>query len=344
MYFTYILIFLLCLAVATALFIVTKKYIINKFDASQKIVRILLSIITFLIIFSSSIAFFSLSAVTVALKDEVDSYGDQIAEIIYETFPDHDIVQEGFDLSFILEHQETMIALAHMLASDDGMIDGLTAMMFEEDAHIERWIMDIVVRPIYPEIKNYLLEYMSRTYPDIYNMLLDFYENVFSVLVLQINTVGTILNTVEQYSGNYVITVDTAIEIIKAPVKSYVVGLWRPYQLTYQFIILLINLIYIGVLFLIAKLVENNRREMSILYEQSPDNSEQERVNRCANCGSELRANAKFCAKCGNAVDIVVEQSTDTATPNIGCVKCGSQLREGAKFCAKCGNAVDTVE
>jgi hypothetical protein len=48
----------------------------------------------------------------------------------------------------------------------------------------------------------------------------------------------------------------------------------------------------------------------------------------CASCGSQLPADAKFCAECGAAV----------RTP---CPACGAQRTAGARFCAECGARFD---
>jgi membrane protease subunit (stomatin/prohibitin family) len=47
----------------------------------------------------------------------------------------------------------------------------------------------------------------------------------------------------------------------------------------------------------------------------------------CPNCGRQNAVNAKFCADCGEKMEVA----------KVPCVKCGAQLREGAKFCSECG-------
>ena len=48
----------------------------------------------------------------------------------------------------------------------------------------------------------------------------------------------------------------------------------------------------------------------------------------CANCGTMIAANAKFCLECGNKIEI--------KKPSF-CTQCGEPIVEGAKFCAACG-------
>jgi YD repeat-containing protein len=55
---------------------------------------------------------------------------------------------------------------------------------------------------------------------------------------------------------------------------------------------------------------------------------------RCASCGADIRADARFCPSCGIAV-------THAPAPQIRyCTSCGQQLSETAKFCKNCGAPV----
>jgi Ca-activated chloride channel homolog len=61
----------------------------------------------------------------------------------------------------------------------------------------------------------------------------------------------------------------------------------------------------------------------------------------CKNCGNPLRANAKFCPKCGTPVLDEIE-ATEMISPKVDsdlayCPNCGQKLRPGAKFCNNCG-------
>src|ERR1041384_6096380 len=49
---------------------------------------------------------------------------------------------------------------------------------------------------------------------------------------------------------------------------------------------------------------------------------------RCSNCGTENRADAKFCGGCGNAL----------MRP---CPACGAGNDPGMRFCSECGSALD---
>lgn len=48
----------------------------------------------------------------------------------------------------------------------------------------------------------------------------------------------------------------------------------------------------------------------------------------CANCGTMLSANSKFCPECGNKIEI--------KKPSF-CTECGEPITEGSKFCSGCG-------
>ena len=52
-------------------------------------------------------------------------------------------------------------------------------------------------------------------------------------------------------------------------------------------------------------------------------------VNKCDKCGTKLADNAKFCKKCGEAVEENV------------CSNCGKQISKGSQFCEECGKGVE---
>ena len=54
----------------------------------------------------------------------------------------------------------------------------------------------------------------------------------------------------------------------------------------------------------------------------------------CPNCGKQNAAGAKFCADCGNKMEVT----------KVPCVKCGAELREGAKFCSECGSSQEKAK
>ncbi|HYU58140.1 MAG TPA: zinc ribbon domain-containing protein [Actinomycetota bacterium] len=56
-------------------------------------------------------------------------------------------------------------------------------------------------------------------------------------------------------------------------------------------------------------------------------NVERKQVALCPNCGAEAPPSGKFCANCGQALDMPVT-----------CGKCGSESPRGTKFCPECGN------
>lgn len=88
--------------------------------------------------------------------------------------------------------------------------------------------------------------------------------------------------------------------------------------------------------------------------EITADNA-QPRTNReyCKNCGNALRADAKFCNRCGQQVVTLPQPPPITSNmpeltgqpglfsdhPSL-CTRCGRPLRKNAKFCGKCGQIV----
>lgn len=61
----------------------------------------------------------------------------------------------------------------------------------------------------------------------------------------------------------------------------------------------------------------------------------------CPNCHNEVRADAKFCNKCG--FHLVEAASVESSVESSGktCKKCGAELKQDAKFCIKCGTPVN---
>lgn len=56
----------------------------------------------------------------------------------------------------------------------------------------------------------------------------------------------------------------------------------------------------------------------------------------CKSCGCTLDENAKFCVKCGTAVDAAALAETK----KVFCKACGSELEDGMTFCCNCGALV----
>ena len=54
-------------------------------------------------------------------------------------------------------------------------------------------------------------------------------------------------------------------------------------------------------------------------------------INKCSNCGTELKFGEKFCPNCGQSTD-----SLDDYPKNF-CPNCGEKLSENVKFCPNCG-------
>lgn len=56
----------------------------------------------------------------------------------------------------------------------------------------------------------------------------------------------------------------------------------------------------------------------------------------CKSCGCTLDENAKFCVKCGTAVDV----AELAEAKKVFCKACGSELEDGMTFCCNCGAPV----
>ena len=61
-------------------------------------------------------------------------------------------------------------------------------------------------------------------------------------------------------------------------------------------------------------------------------------VNKCSNCGTELKYGEKFCPNCGQSTNKV-----DENYPKNFCPDCGEKLSENAKFCPNCGFDLNNV-
>ncbi|MFN2271512.1 MAG: cyclic nucleotide-binding domain-containing protein [Anaerolineae bacterium] len=57
---------------------------------------------------------------------------------------------------------------------------------------------------------------------------------------------------------------------------------------------------------------------------------------KCIECGSELRAGARFCTQCGTVQPSPLSRAAPT-TSFVRCSRCGAVLRLGANFCSECG-------
>ncbi|NHJ46180.1 MAG: zinc ribbon domain-containing protein, partial [Asgard group archaeon] len=64
----------------------------------------------------------------------------------------------------------------------------------------------------------------------------------------------------------------------------------------------------------------------------------------CIRCGNTIRADAKFCSKCGGKIEGRSLGSTNIITPinSKTCSYCGSKLTQTDKFCKWCGTKIET--
>jgi len=61
-------------------------------------------------------------------------------------------------------------------------------------------------------------------------------------------------------------------------------------------------------------------------------------MNFCTNCGNQLKPEARFCAKCGQAVHRAV-MSEKLSQENL-CPKCNNKVEPGVMFCVSCGSSL----
>ena len=86
---------------------------------------------------------------------------------------------------------------------------------------------------------------------------------------------------------------------------------------------------------------------------------EEPQIVRCASCGADVPAGAKFCLECGQKMEMPKKEEVKIC-PKCGtsvpegkfclecgarleevCAKCGAKLAAGAKFCFECGNKIE---
>ena len=67
-------------------------------------------------------------------------------------------------------------------------------------------------------------------------------------------------------------------------------------------------------------------------------------VQRCENCGAEVKKGMRFCTSCGKPTDaakaafaVPVTEPTIIVEHNEVCPNCGAKVEDGLAFCAECG-------
>lgn len=102
---------------------------------------------------------------------------------------------------------------------------------------------------------------------------------------------------------------------------------------------------------------ENNSNELVILdseevkedNDMTKDSSESEAesvkeesgesaLNKCSNCGTELKYEEKFCPNCGQSTDFKKDNYPKNFCPN-----CGEKLSKSVKFCPNCGFDLNNI-
>lgn len=65
-------------------------------------------------------------------------------------------------------------------------------------------------------------------------------------------------------------------------------------------------------------------------------------IRNCTNCGREVAVGKRFCAGCGQSMNLLA--ATDEPAPTIlSCAKCGVAISPGKRFCTRCGQPIDTA-
>ena len=77
---------------------------------------------------------------------------------------------------------------------------------------------------------------------------------------------------------------------------------------------------------------EKDEREEQVA---TPQESENDDTNLCANCGAEFKPGEKFCGFCGSPLS-----EPEPEAQNTFCMKCGEKLEVDSKFCMNCGAQV----
>jgi hypothetical protein len=244
-------IFLVCIAAAILLSILVKKIIINRFS---RIPRILVSILTFFVLISASLCFFGVLYVKVTLENTIDDFAVETEDFLYAIFPDSDLIQNGLDLSPILEDSEIAIQVLDMLESDERMLDGLETIMFQEtEGIIGPTLFDILLRPVYPVLKNYVVNYSYENYPDLVEMAMSFKQALYEYR----DSLAEIHSVIENdLQGDYVISVHRILEALTTPIKAYINYKTRQFQT----VLIIIVSIYIAVLAIIAAIVYSHSK------------------------------------------------------------------------------------
>lgn len=62
---------------------------------------------------------------------------------------------------------------------------------------------------------------------------------------------------------------------------------------------------------------------------------------RCSTCGTENRAEVRFCRKCGQPLTGAPPPALEGGTAGIICPSCGTTVKAGMDFCPRCGRALD---
>ena len=78
----------------------------------------------------------------------------------------------------------------------------------------------------------------------------------------------------------------------------------------------------------------NKKKPVDSINEENKESD----VNKCSNCGTELKYGEKFCPNCGQSTNKV-----DDNYPKNFCPDCGEKLSENAKFCPNCGFDLSNV-
>jgi hypothetical protein len=109
-------------------------------------------------------------------------------------------------------------------------------------------------------------------------------------------------------------------------------------------------LVVVGIIIIIAVFARRGQKKLKAkepkktVPEKTVKKTAKKAELECIRCGNTIRADAKFCSKCGGKIEGRSLGSTNVVTPinSKTCSYCGSKLTETDKFCKWCGTKIET--
>jgi hypothetical protein len=118
-----VLLFLLYIGIAVVVGVLINKYFVSKFEKDMKKV---VYVITFIVCGVVAIGEFTVSSIKTGVFKLIDEKAVELEHIIIEQNPDNELVQNGFDISFINESvQELKQLIPASIFSDEELLSGI---------------------------------------------------------------------------------------------------------------------------------------------------------------------------------------------------------------------------